>query len=286
MSIKKKNRRKKRFPQTIKAMPTEERKKVVYQDNFQRGVGNKIEKLMSTFEGRGKIIFYGFASIALLMILVSIFYIWNRRTSNVAQTALGKAIETGNATVTEAPVPAVATYKTFKTQKERAKAAIKEFQFVADNYGSPFREKARYFIATHRLQTDRPSGIKELEELTLVGGNVGILSKFVLAQIKNNEGKLEEAAKYYQELSQLKDPVVSKETVNFELARIYEKRGKTKEAIDLYFNIVKEANEVEDSQGNSLPQTQTAIESKEKLEELSPERAKEIKTSENSSAEP
>ena len=250
--------------------------KEAYQDGFQSTVGDKIEEFGEIFVGKGRTILYGIGALVLVAILAGVYFTWNRRTNNAAQAALGKAIETSQAIVSDAPVPAGVTYQTFKTQKSRSEAAISEFQAVADNFGSPYREKARYFIAVNRLQIDREAGIKELGELASGSGDTAILSKFALAQAKSGDGKLDEAAKFYQELSQLANSIISKETIDFELAKIYEKQDKTKEAVDLYFDIANKANEAKDSEGKPVPPSQTAGEAKQKLEELAPERAKEI----------
>ncbi len=255
-----------------------------YRDEFQKDVGSRLEELGSKLEGQGRNIMYGLAAIAVLAVLAGIFYTWNRRTNNAAQTALGEAIETSQAMVTDAPLPAGSTTKVFKTEKARAEAAVKEFQIVADNYGSPFKEKAQYFIATNRLVIDRSAGIKELETLASGSGDVAGLSKFALAQAKAGEGKLDEAVKYYKELSNSGDTVIAKETIDFELAQIYEKQGKTKEAADLYFSIAKTANELRDSDEMPVPLSRTAADAKEKLQQIAPERAKEIKEPELSPA--
>ena len=81
------------------------------------------------------------------------------------QTALGKAIETSQAQVTDSPAPAGSTAKTFKTEKERAEAAVAEFQAVADKFGGSVGEKARYFAAVNRLSLDRNTAIQDLEGL-------------------------------------------------------------------------------------------------------------------------
>ena len=250
--------------------------KEAYQDEFQTTVGDKIEELGEKFVGKGRTILYGIGALVFVALLMWGYHIWSNRTNNAAQAALGKAIETSQALVSDAPVLAGVTYQTFKTEKARSEAAISEFQEVADKYGSPYREKAQYFIAVNRLQIDRTAGIKELEEIASGSGDASILAKFALAQAKSGDGKLDEAAKIYQELSQLENAIISKETIDFELAKIYEKQDKTKEAVDLYFDIANKANEAKDSDGKPLPQSQTAGEAKQKLEELAPERAKEI----------
>lgn len=271
-------RTKRRLPQQFQApVKEEEKKKPVYRDDFQKNIGGKVKEFGKQFEGKGKNIMYGLAAIAVLAVLVGIFYAWNRRSNNTAQAALGKAIETSNAIVSASPPPAGYTEKVFKTEKERSEAAITEFQTVVDKYGGAVGDKAKYFIAVNRLNTDRPTAIQELEELSKAGGEVGTLSKFALAQTKADDGKLDEAIALYQELVGLENPILAKDTINFELAKIYEKQGKKTEAADIYFNIAKTASEAKDLDDKPIPLSATAKDAKTKLQELNPDKAKEIK---------
>ncbi|REJ78052.1 MAG: hypothetical protein DWQ47_17035 [Acidobacteria bacterium] len=276
MSYKKKKPRKKRQPAPEMPMSDEEKSKVQYRDEFQTSVGQKIEDFGSRLEGKGRNILYGVAALVVLLVIVGLFYVWNKRTDNSAQAALGEAIETSQAQVTDSPLPAGSTAKVFKTERERAEAAIREFQAVVDNYGGSYAEKARYFIAVNRLDVDRPAGIKELQELQTVSGEVGSMSKFALAQAFASEGNYAEAERLYSELTQIDNAVVSRETLRFELAKMFEAQNKLKEAVEAYFQIAKEASEAKDPEGNPVPLTQTAIEAKEKVRELDPEKAKEI----------
>lgn len=269
--------RKKRKIQEPEVQTTEPTaKKKVYRDSFQQNVGRKLEDVGKKMEGKGKNFLYAAAAVIVLVALIGIFYAWNRRNEANAQTALGRAIQTSQATVSESSPPAGSTEKTFKTEKERAEAAIAQFQEVVDKFGSPYEEKAKYFIAVNKLYIDRNAAIAELEALKDVSGEVGELSKFALAQAKAADGKLDEAAAIYQELAGKSGLVLAKDTVNFELASIYQKQGKTQEAADLYFNIAKAASEAKDPEGKSIPMTETARKAKEKLQEIAPERAKEI----------
>ena len=269
-------RKKRQIPEQFKAPVQEDKPKTAYQDEFQTGVGRKVEDFGKNFEGKGRTIIYGLAAVAVLAVLLGIFYAWNRRSDAAAQTALGKAIETSQSRVSDSPAPAGFIGKTFKTDRERAETAITEFQAVADKYGNPVKEKARYFIAVNHLKIDRAAAIPELEELSKSSGEIGTLSKFALAQAKTDDNKLDEAAALYQELAALSNPILAKDTINFELASLYEKQGKTNEAADLYFNIAKVASEAKDLEGKPVPMSQTAREAKEKLEKLNPEKAKEI----------
>lgn len=268
--------RKKRRIEEYETPATDPKNKPVYRDSFQQNVGTKIEDIGRKFEGKGRNVLYGLAAVAVLASLIGIFYLWNRRADAAAQTALGKAIEIAKAEVTSAPPPAGSTKKTFKTEKERAEAAIQAFQDVADKHGSPVREKARYFIAVNRLLIDRPAAIAELQELKGSGGEVGTLSKFALAQALTDEGKSDEAAALYQELAAMSDPILSKDTINFNLAELYRKQGKTAEASELFFNIAKTGSEIKDENGLNLPPSETAKLAREKLEEINPEKAREV----------
>jgi hypothetical protein len=271
--------RKKRQVSQIAPTPTaqDDKKKPAYQDDFQRNVNKKIENVGKKFEGKGKNILYGLAALAVLALLIGIFYVYNRRSNTQAQTALGKAIETASAQVTDSPLPAGSTAKTFKTEKERSEAAISEFQTVADKFGGDVGDKAKYFVAVNKLKIDRAAAVSELETLASKSGEVGKLAKFALAQAKTGDGDLDRAAALYQELAGTDDAVLAKDTINFELAKIYEKQGKKAEAADLYFNIAKAASEAKDLDGKAVTLSQTAREAKEKLEQLNPEKAKEIK---------
>ena len=249
---------------------------VRYEDPFQKAVGKRVEEAAGIFEGQGRNILYGVAAAVVLGLVIWIIYSWSGRTSSEAQTALGKAIETSQAPISETPPVAGSNQKTFKTIRERSDASINAFQAVADKFGGPAGEKAKYFIAVNRLLIDRPAGTQELESLASGGGEVGTLAKFALAQVRADDGKTDEAIKLYQELAASSDPVVAKETVQFELAKQYEKAGRKDDAVNLLFDLVKAASEAKDLEGKSVPLTQTAQSAKDKLKALGPEKAKEI----------
>lgn len=268
--------RKKRLVEQPAPATAEPKEKVAYQDAFQSNVNRRLEESSKVFEGKGKTILYAIAAIAVLAILIGIFMSYNRRSNAAGQTALGKAIETSQAQVTDQPLPAGSTMKTFKTEKERAEASIAEFQAVADKFGGDVGEKAKYFIAVNRLSVDRPAAVTELESLAKGSGEVGTLSKFALAQAKTSDGKLDEAVTLYQDLAKMSDPIISKDTININLAQILEKQGKKTEAADLYFNIAKTAAEAKDADGKAIPLSLTAREAKDKLTAIDPEKAKTI----------
>lgn len=267
--------RKKRRLEPVAVAETETGPKPRYQDPFQQTVGKRIEEAGKIFDGQGRNILYGLGALAVLGIIALLISSWYESANEKAQTALGKAIETSQAQIIETP-PAGQTAKTFKTEKERAEASVAEFQTVVDNHGGSVAEKAKYFIAVNRLTLDRPAALTELETLSNSSGEVGSLSKFALAQARNNDGQHDQSAVLFAELAASSDPIIAKETINWELAQVYEKQGKKAEAIEILFNLVKNASEAKDLEGKAAPLTATAQSAKDKLTELDPEKAKQL----------
>lgn len=268
--------RKKRRLEPVAVPSGESKEKPRYQDQFQQKVGSKIEDAGKKLEGQGRNILYGIAALVVLGVIVWLIYTWSGRASAAGQAALGKAIEISQRRVTDTPVQAGSTEKVFKTEKERSEAAVAEFQKVAETYGGDIGQKAKYFGAIYRLNLDRAAAITELEGLASSNDEVGKLSKFALAQTRADDGKIDEAIALYTELKNAGDAVVAKDTIDFELAKLYEKQGKKDEAVNLLFELVKNASEQKDLDGKAVPLTPTAQSAKEKLKELNPEKAKEI----------
>ncbi|HMO81060.1 MAG TPA: hypothetical protein PKD24_09730 [Pyrinomonadaceae bacterium] len=270
-------RKKRRFDQVPQQQASPEpTDKTIYRDPFQDKVGRAVEDLGKKLEGQGKNILYGLGAIAVIAVIIWIAMVWMGRSNAEAQAALGKAIETSQARITDIGPPAGSEERTFKTQAERASAAIAEFNAVAEKFGGEIGQKARYFAAVNRLVIDREAGIAELEALTGTGGETGTLAKFALAQARADNGQLDVAAAIYQELSAASDPVLSRETIQYELALILEKQEKKEEAANVLFELVKAANEAKGLDGKPVPLSSTARSAKDKLEILAPEKAKEL----------
>ena len=268
--------RKKRSVVTTVAPQADTKGKTRYQDQFQQDFGKKLEDVGKSLGAHKKNLLYGLGALAVLAVVIGVYFAWSSRTNATAQAALAKAIETGDAPVTNVPPPSGSTSKQFKSAKERSQAAIPEFQAVAEQFGGPVGEKAKYFIAVHQLILDRPAGVQQLEVLVGSSDEVGKLSKFSLAQTRIEDGRLDEAATLLQELAAMSDPVISKDSINLELARVYEKQGKKQEAVDILFNIAKSAAEAKDLEGKPITLGPAAQAAKDKLKELDPEKAKEI----------
>jgi predicted negative regulator of RcsB-dependent stress response len=267
--------RTRRQPVAAQADP-QQQQKVTYRDPFQQNVGDKVEQFGAGLRGQGKTIMYGGIAVVVIVILAFIGYSYFKRQGAAGQAALGKAIETTQAQVSASPMPGY-TGRTFATEKEKSDAVIADFQTVADKYGSPFSDRAKLFIASEQLKTDRAAGMAGLEDAAKSGDKeTAALAKFALAGARESDGKLDEAAALYQDILKQSYVLPSKDTVNFALAGIYEKQNKTADAADIYFNIVKAAREAKGSDGKPLQMSGTAREASTKLEKIAPDKAKEL----------
>lgn len=244
-------------------------------DKFRDTAISIFDRLGDRLAGKGRTILYGLIGVVVLGALIALYVQWSYRKTDEARGALGRAITIGLTQITGALPPGAPppTGPTFSNERERAQRAIEEFEKVAAKYGDPYRSEARYFIATNRLLVEREKGINELAELTTNGlPEVATLSKFALAQAKEADGQLDEAAKLYSDIAVLNSPIVTPETANLRLAEVYQKQGKTKEAADLLFNIVEASRIAKDPDGNSARVSAASREAAEKLEKVDPER--------------
>jgi hypothetical protein len=241
-------------------------------DRFRDTTMSFFDQLGNSLEGRGRTILYGLGGLLLAGLLITLFVKWSNKKSDEAQQALGRAITISKASVVAVPV-AGSTEPSFPTEQDRAQTAIAEFEKVAAKYGDPYRSESRYFIAANRLFLDREKGISELTELTRSKvEEVASLSKFALAQAKESDGKLDEAAQLYADLAKQNSPTVTAETANVRLAKVYAKQGKKKEAADLLFNIVDASRKAKGSDNQPLPVSAAAREAGDELKKLDPDR--------------
>ncbi len=241
-------------------------------DRFRDTTLSLFDRLGDRLEGKGQAILYGLATVVALAVLVGIYSWWSARRTEAARRALGHAIEIAEAPVMPSPSPG-STALSFPTERDRAERAVKEFQAVADKHPDPYREIARFFVATNLLTVDRNRGLSELETLVKSGdAKISSMAKFALAQAREEDGQYDQAATAYQELLNQKNAFLPSDTINLRLAAVYEKQGKKKEAADILFAIVETSRKAKDQDGKPAMQTASAREAAQKLEKLDPAR--------------
>jgi tetratricopeptide (TPR) repeat protein len=240
-------------------------------DRFRDTTMLLADKLADRVAGRRQQILYGLLALVVLAAAAYGVMRWRAKHAAEAEAAMGRAIAINGAEILPAP-PAGSREPVFSTQQERSERAIAEFEKIAAKYGEPYKSEARYFIATNELVTDRARGETDLLALSQGSREVATLAKFALAQAKEADGNLDEAARLYSEIAKQGSAVVTPETANLRLAAVYDKQGKKKEAADLLFNIVETARKTKDKDGKPLPESSASREAAQKLLKIDPSR--------------
>lgn len=247
---------------------SKKRQRELKKDQFRDKTMEMLDRVGDRLEGKGRTILYIIGGLVAVAILAGIFSWWTNKKSQEAAQALGRAIEVASAPVQAAPVQG-SNQPSFPTEQARAQRAVEEFQKVADKYSGQTREIARYFIAVNHLPLDRNRGLTELEGLSKSSyKDVAAQASFALAQAREADGQLDAAAAIYKQLVQENNPAIPADTANLRLASIYEKQGKTKEAVDLLFAIADNARKAKTPDGKPQPKSGAAREAEQKLEKL------------------
>jgi tetratricopeptide (TPR) repeat protein len=252
---------------------SKKRARELQHDRFRDATMGFFDRLGDSLEGKGRTILYTLGGVVLVALIVLALVRWNARKNDEARQALGRAITVSTATVSSTAAESSTGGVTFGSEQERAQKAIEEFEKVAAKYGDPYRTEAQYFIATNRLVLDRPKAMSELAQLSnSKEPEVASLSKFALAQAKEGDGQLDEAAKLYIELAHSNSSTVTPDSANLRLAKVYEKQGKKKEAADVLFNIVDASRKAKGKDEMPLPSSAAAREAATELQKLDPDR--------------
>ena len=244
-------------------------------DAFQEKGERVVEGASKFFEGKGRQIRNAVIAVVVLVVVGGIAYVWMNRSEGEGQAALGKAVEISQASIVEIPAPD-STEVTFKTEAERDKAALKAFDDVVAKHGGEVAEKAKFFAATIRLKSDRKSALDVLRGLADASTETGELSRFALGQALVQDGKFDEAIAVYKRIESASQGVIPADKIKFEIASALEKQGKKDEAVSVYLGIAKKGLNAKDKDGNPATLSTSATKAKERVEKLSPEKAKEL----------
>ncbi|HEU5235573.1 MAG TPA: hypothetical protein VFU37_00440, partial [Pyrinomonadaceae bacterium] len=240
-------------------------------DRFRDATMLMADRLADRVAGRRQQIVYGLIALVVIAVGIYVFVRWRHKHAEEAQAAMGRAIAINGADINPAPPPG-SKDPVFASQQERSERAIHEFEKIAAKYGEPYRTEARYFIATNELVTDRLKAETDLQNLSQASGDTAILAKFALAQAKEADGNLSEAARLYGEIAQANSPVITTNTANLRLAAVYDTQGKKKEAADILYNIVDASRKARDKDGKPIPESSASREAAQQLLKIDPTR--------------
>ncbi len=174
--------------------------------------------------------------LAVGVIALGWFY-YEKHQEGKSQTALATALKKLEAPVGDAAAnPNVRSEFTYKTESEKYSAALKDFEQIIKDYGNTSAaDIARYQagVCTYYLG-DMKKAESYLKESTRVSDRnvLYYLSRIALANFYSGTGKYDEATKLLNEAIQKNKDLVPQENLLLQLADVYEKAGKAKEARD------------------------------------------------------
>ena len=176
--------------------------------------------------GHRKLVVWALGAIVVVVLATAGFLTWRSRQNEQANDELAAAMRTFNAPLGAQAAQQGAETPTFSSAAERAKAAAKQFQEIADKHSMVAPGKvARYMYGIALLQQgDKTNAEKEIKKATDSGDkDLAALAKMSLASIYRDSNRQGDAAKIYKELGDHPTASVSTSTAQLALAEMYEK---------------------------------------------------------------
>lgn len=214
------------------------------QDRFSRATMHAAEQTVHwTAEHKGKLIIAGVVVAVVIAAVIGVWY-YNERQDEKASVDFGKALQTFDMPVRPAGMPAQPDYPSFASAKERATEAHKQFQDLANKYPhTHVADFSRYFVGVTSAQLgDNAAAERELKTVAdYHNRDLSALAKLALAGAYRDTNRTKEAVDLYKQLMEKPSQTVSKAAAQFQLAETYQAAGMTVDAKKQYEQIQKEA---------------------------------------------
>lgn len=177
-----------------------------------------------------------------------------------ANLDLTKAVRTLETPIRPAGSPETPNAPSFASAQERATAVKAQLQAVIDKYPHTHTaDIARYLQGTNAIELgDKAQAERELKDVASSHNReLAALAKLALAAFYGNNNRTKEAVDLYNQLIKKPTNMVSKVTAQMQLAALYESSQQPMEAKQIYEQVVKEN-----------PKTETESMAKERLANL------------------
>ena len=202
------------------------------------------------------------AAIVLVVVVASVVGGWYylEQQDEKASVDFGKATQVLDTPIRPAGMPAQPDDPSFSSLKERATQAHKQFQAVVDKYPhTRAADFSRYFMGVTSAELgDNAAAERELKTAEAFHSqDLSALAKMALASVYRNTNRTKQAVDLYQQLINKPTRTVSKAAAEIELAQTYQAAGMSSDAKKQYEQIQKEA-----------PQSAAAQVASAKLQEL------------------
>jgi predicted negative regulator of RcsB-dependent stress response len=203
------------------------------------------EKLAKKAEPYAMAIGITAATAAVLIAVVWGVMSWMEKKSQAATELYGRAVRIYEADLVsgdEPPKPdEVNPVPRFKTEKERAEAALQTLDELDKKYGhAAITDEATLFRASIYFDQGRTDDAASAYEKFLKGAHASPLvatAKEGLGIVREGQGKLDEALSLYQQI----EPKVGdyyRDRALWDQARVWQKKGDKKKAVEIYKQLI------------------------------------------------
>jgi tetratricopeptide (TPR) repeat protein len=221
------------------------------QDRFSRVTIDAAEKTVHwSAEHQSKLAIAGVVVLVIAGIALGGWYYLNQQDQK-ASVEFSQAVRTMDTPVRPPNMPPQPDQPSFASSQERATAARKQFQQIADKYPHTHAaDFAHYFIGlTSADLGDNTTAEQELQRVaSFHNADLSALAKFALASVYRNANRDLQAIELYKQLIAKPTSTVGKVTAQMELAATYQSANQPLEAKRIYEQIKKENPSTEASQ--------------------------------------
>lgn len=213
------------------------------QDRFSRATLEAAEKTAHwTVEHRSKLIVAGIVAAVVLAAGLGSWYYINQQDQQ-ASLELSKAIRIRDAQLLPQGAAAEPGVPSFTSAKERSTEARKAFQAIVDKYPhTRTSDVALYFLGMTAADLgDNAAAERDLRKIAAIRDpDLSSLAKFGLASVYRNTNRTKEAIDLYKQLMDKPSPTVGKAMAQLELAATYQSSQQPDEAKRVYEQVQKE----------------------------------------------
>jgi tetratricopeptide (TPR) repeat protein len=213
------------------------------QDAFSRVTIGAAEKTADwTVQHRSTIIIGAIVAVVLIGGVIGAWYYLNAQDAK-ASLDLSIAVRTMDTQLRPAGTPEQPDFPTFTSAKERAEAARKQFQAIADKYPhTRSADMAHYFLGvTARTLSDNAAAERNFKQVASVGNrDLASVAKNALAALYAETNRTKDAVTLYQDLINKPTASVSRVTAQLQLAELYQNSNQPLDAKRIYEQIKKE----------------------------------------------
>lgn len=213
------------------------------QDRFSQVTIDAAERTVHwSAEHQARLLVVGVIVLVLAAIVTGGWYYLGQQDQK-ASVDFSRAIRTLDTPVRPPNMPPQPENPSFASSKERAAAAHKQFQEIADKYPHTHAaDFAHYFLGlTSADLGDNAAAERELQKVASYhNADLSALAKFALASVYRNTNRNPQAIEVYKQLIAKPTATVSKVAAQMELAATYQSANQPLEAKHLYEQIQKE----------------------------------------------